>query len=205
MKVLLFVTVMVALSVASNHRGPMCYDGCSTVNKATYDGYDKMNEFDNSPQDIFKRCTSYFIKYCKVGETCNSITGLIKVDIEESAATKKGEMEVKHTRCGPSNEDKETFCDVMKKVANEEIEKWRNYPTNDNKYTLKKVESVECQATFNACDGKTTKCVDLKYHPEWKELPAEDPEKDPHEKMSQGSVPKICSLLLAYPFLAHMN
>jgi hypothetical protein len=42
---------------------------------------------------------------------------------------------------------------------------------------------------------------------EWKDVLVESPTvkpKDPNEQMSHGDVPKICTVLLAYPFLAHM-
>jgi len=214
MKVLLCVTLamLVAPSVASNQRGPRCYDGCSLVKKISIGGETYTNEISKLKWEkvhSYEKCTTDFIKYCKAGETCNSLEGQVTGKVADprglgsrmSTDPQEGTMEIQHTHCGPSDEDKTEFCDMVKMQVMADLAKTSALPGPE--FTATEV-STTCDKPIEYCDGKAKECVNIADHPDWKEPPTE-PAKDPHEQESHGDVPKICALLLAYPFLAFMN
>jgi len=195
--------VMVALSVASNHHGPRCYDGCSLITSLTYGGSNYAWTLSTLPGTggLYRKCSAYFIKYCKVDETCNTITGKTTgKGIDARTQVKDAEGTFTHTHCGPKDEDPVEFCSKVQKIVQDDFDKLSK--RSDTLFKGRDLVTT-CEQTINVCDGKSEPCVIMDNHPEWRELPAE-PAKDPEEKMSHGDVPKICTLLLAYPFLALM-
>jgi hypothetical protein len=166
---------------------------------------DRMYVFSRRPNSIFLECGSYFIKYCKTGETCNTLEATVSADLKAAPTSKpvRSTMKVQHTKCGPKNEDKGKFCDLMKEKVKKDVETFNKLPSSQTQIVENLVTTCD-QGNVITCEKD---CVDLNDHPEWKDVLVESPTvkpKDPNEQMSHGDVPKICTVLLAYPFLAHM-
>jgi len=191
MKVLLCVTMLVALSVGNQHYGPRCYDKCTIITK--FRDTADMNDYMGDLKDENKKCGDDHIKYCDKDETCNSFSfsAEAKVTIQSNQPV-TGKMEMTHHYCGAATDDDQPvptlFCNPIGPQMQTEFNKMASsdFSVNDIKVT--------CGEKIKSCNGKTEECVKMSDHPDWK---------DPHD-MSAGAVPKICTLLLAYPFLAPM-
>jgi len=192
MKVLLCVTMLVALSVGNQHYGPRCYDKCTIITKFTDTG--ATTDYMRDLKDENKKCGDDHIKYCPKDETCNSFSFSAKVDVTKNRDAKKGNMRMTHHYCGAATDKGKDvpirlFCDPIGTQMQTEFDKM----DASAEFTVKNIELSCRDKKIESCDG-TNECVKMSDHPDWK---------DPHD-MSAGAVPKICTLLLAYPFLAPM-
>jgi len=192
MKVLLCVTMLVALSVGNQHYGPRCYDKCTIITK--FRDTADMNDYMGDLKDENKKCGDDHIKYCDKDETCNSFSFSAKADvtIQKNSAV-DGKMKMTHHYCGAATDNDQpvpkAVCDPIGPQMQTDFDKM----DASAGFTVKNI-IVSCDENIKSCDTTKEECVKMSDHPDWK---------DPHD-MSAGAVPKICTLLLAYPFLAPM-
>jgi len=193
MKVLLCVTMLVALSVGNQHYGPRCYDKCTIITK--FRDTADMNDYMGDLKDENKKCGDDHIKYCDKDETCNSFSfsasGRVTIGSNPFVV---GEMKMTHHYCGESTDKDQDVPDLFCNPIGKQMQTDFNNMGVSAGFTVSDIE-VKCDEKIKSCDGtKDQECVKMSDHPDWK---------DPHD-MSAGAVPKICTLLLAYPFLAPM-
>jgi len=192
MKVLLCVTMLVALSVGNQHYGPRCYDKCTIITK--FRDTADMNDYMGDLKDENKKCGDDHIKYCDKDETCNSFSFLAvaKVSIQGDRPV-TGQMKMTHHYCGAVTDNEQPVPDLFCSPIGPQMQTEFDNMDASAGFTVSGI-SVTCDEKIKSCHGKLEECVKMSDHPDWK---------DPHD-MSAGAVPKICTLLLAYPFLAPM-
>jgi hypothetical protein len=184
--------MLVALSVGNMHYGPRCYHDCTIVTEFSADSNDYMKDL----EDKDKKCGDDTIKYCGKDETCNSFSfsAKSKVTMKGQNTAVDGSMKMTYHYCGASTDKDQdvpkTDCDPIGPKMQADFDKLDEDVAG---FTVKDIV-VTCGEKIKSCDGKSEECVKMSEHPDWK---------DPHD-VSAGTVPKICTLLLAYPFLAPM-
>jgi hypothetical protein len=108
-------------------------------------------------------CGSYFIKYCKTGETCNTLEATVSADLKAAPTSKpvRSTMKVQHTKCGPKNEDEGKFCDLMKEKVKKDIETFNKLPSTERQIVENLLTTCD-QGNVIPCEKD---CVDLNDHP----------------------------------------